>query len=454
MYSKSDCEILYPLYKKIGIKNLCNEIDGVFAFLIYETETDNLIVARDIIGVRPAFISNNDNVFAVSSESKALVGICDNFIQFKPMSYLTYTKEEFSINKYLSLEEWFINKKSMNEIDSNYLMQIKDLFIKGINKRLLSDRNIGCLLSGGLDSSLVASILSTELGKMDKKLRTYSVGMKGATDLIAARKVAEYIDSEHHEFIIEEEDALESIKEVIYITETYDTTTIRASVGMYMLSKKIKEMGEDIVIFSGEGSDELLQGYLYFHYSPSEIIGRIESNRLMNNLYMYDVLRADRTTASNGLELRVPFLDKEFMKYIYSLPDNLVRPINGVEKYILRKAFENGNYLPNEILWRTKEAFSDGVSSNENSWHKIIEKYVDKLIKEEHFNNIKNIYEVIPRTKEELFYKLSFDNDYKYQEDNIQDYWMPKWINNSDPSARELKIYKESKNIENTLIFE
>ena len=194
------------------------------------------------------------------------------------------------------------------------------------------------------------------------------------------QKVANYINSEHHEVIITKENALNSLHDVVKTLESWDTTTVRASTGMYLLSKYISELGKDIVIFSGEGSDELMQGYLYFHYAPNNIDARKESNRLMNDLYMYDVLRADRTTANFGLELRVPFLDKNFMKLMCSIPCNLICPLYNAEKYLFRKAFDSTDLLPKDILWRTLELFSVGVSSKEDSWHNIIKNNVNKLI--------------------------------------------------------------------------
>ena len=282
----------------------------------------------------------------------------------------------------------------------------------------------------------------------NKKLNTYSIGFKGSPDLEAARKVADHIGSNHHEVILKWKEIEEKLPEIIMKLETYDTTTIRASIGMYFISKYIREKTDDVVIFSGEGADELAQGYLYFHRQPSDIMGHLESMRLMNNLYMYDVLRADRTTAAHGLEVRVPFLDKQFMKLIVTLPYNKVCPQKQIEKYLIRSAFAKTGLLPDEILWRKKEAFSDGVSSQQKNWLDKIKKMAKMFVSDEDMENVSNVIShCVPRTKEEYFYRKIFDTFYKNAEDFIPEFWMPKWSPETiDPSARTLAIYETTQN--------
>jgi asparagine synthase (glutamine-hydrolysing) len=438
----SDCAVIYPLYKKIGLKKMIDMLDGVFAFIIVDGE--NICAGRDPIGVRPLFWSLEDGRIGFCSEAK---GLSDKMRMrpFPPGSYWKSSWVNSTPKSFFKIEEWKdVSPNPFLSImkESEMKKAIADTFIRAVKKRMLSDRPIGCLLSGGLDSSLVAAILQREM--KDKKLNTYSIGFKGSPDLEAARKVAYHIGSNHHEVILKWKEIEEKLPEIIMKLETYDTTTIRASIGMYFVSKYIREKTDDVVIFSGEGADELAQGYLYFHRQPSDTMGHLESMRLMNNLYMYDVLRADRTTAAHGLEVRVPFLDKQFMKLIVSLPYSKVCPQKKTEKYLIRSAFAKTGLLPDEILWRKKEAFSDGVSSQQKNWLDKIKKMAKLFVSDEDMENVGQlISHCVPRTKEEYFYRKIFDTFYKNAEDFIPEFWMPKWSPETiDPSARTLAIYE------------
>ena len=259
---------------------------------------------------------------------------------------------------------------------------IRLLLKEAVKKRLMADRRIGCLLSGGLDSSLVTALLVqcfAEVG-CDYKIQTFSIGMEDSPDVLAARTVAKHLCTEHHEVRFTPEEGIAAIREVILSLESFDITTIRASVGMYLISKYIKEKTDTTVIFSGEGSDELCQGYIYFHKAPTKADGDAESRRLLHDLYLYDNLRADRATAAHGLEVRVPFLDKFFTSYYLSLPPEKRQPQDGVEKHLLRSAFAGTGLLPDEILWRPKEAFSDGVSSKKQSWFKLLQDHIEDKV--------------------------------------------------------------------------
>lgn len=430
----SDCAVLMPLYKKLGLEKMVELLDGVFAFVI--VDGDEVMAARDPIGVRPLFWGCNKIGFC--SEAKGLINLMD-VEPFPPGSYWSssngYTKQYFDIrewrdngpNPYLSL----MGEKAINKV-------VRDVLVNAVRKRVLSERPIGCLLSGGLDSSLVAAILKKEIGN----LNTYSIGFKDSPDLLAAKKVADHIGSNHHEIVLDWKEVEGRLPEIVMQLETFDTTTIRASVGMFFISEYIKKNTEDIVIFSGEGADELCQGYLYFHRQPSSMMGNMESMRLMENLYMYDVLRADRTTAAHGLELRVPFLDREFMKLVVSLKPELVGPRNGIEKWLIRRAFSKTNLLPEEILWRKKEAFSDGVSSEKKNWIDKIKNMAKNMVSE---SDMKTYQHCRPRTLEELYYRKIFEAFYPDGENWIKDFWMPKWSpETTDPSARTLNIYKQS----------
>jgi asparagine synthase (glutamine-hydrolysing) len=447
---ESDCAVIYPLFEKVGLEKMINLLDGVFAFVIYDEEDGSVYAGRDPIGVRPLFYGIDKNQIAFCSEGK---GICElmEVIPFPAGSYYMNGRikrffmiddfRDVSPNPYLSLVS-----------DSSIYYMVEKVFRRAVLKRLLSERPIGCLLSGGLDSSLVAAIVQEEMKKNGKCLNTYSIGFKGSPDLEKARVVAEHIGSNHHEVIMNFKDIEKRIPEIIMQLETWDTTTIRASIGMFLLSEYISQKTEDVVIFSGEGADELCQGYLYFHRQPSPASGTVESFRLINDLYMYDVLRADRTTAGHGLELRVPFLDKEFMKLISSLSSRKVCPRNGAEKYLIRRSFQNSGLLPDEILWRTKEAFSDGVSSVKNNWLDKLKTMAASVISDESFEKFKGkCSHCVPRTKEEMYYRQIYGAFYK-NDQWIPRYWMPMWSGETiDPSARTLNIYQKYTENENEI---
>ncbi|NXM57992.1 ASNS synthetase, partial [Illadopsis cleaveri] len=324
---------------------------------------------------------------------------------------------------------------------------IRILFENAVRKRLMAHRRIGCLLSGGLDSSLVAAVLLKLMKEVNINypLQTFAIGMENSPDLLAARKVAAHIGSEHHEVILNTEEGIQAIEEVIFSLETYDITTIRASIGMYLVSKYIRKKTDSVVIFSGEGSDELTQGYIYFHKAPSPEEAAEESERLLKELYLFDVLRADRTTAAHGLELRVPFLDHRFTSYYLSLPAELRIPKNGIEKYLLRLSFEDSNLLPKEILWRPKEAFSDGIASVKKSWFSILQDYIDQQVDDLLLEKAAEKYPFNPpKTKESYYYRQIFEKHYPGRSSWLPHYWMPRWVKATDPSARTLKHYKSA----------
>lgn len=430
--SNSDCEILPYLFEHFDTKDLLSMLDGVFALCNLDLNKNLITVARDPIGVKPLFYAENQDFFAISSEAKSLTDLFDNIQELEPSTFMTFSCDTYdkSFNNYTSLTD-------IPPIEESYdycVSKIHDLLVESVKKRMISDREIGCLLSGGLDSSLVCSILSKELKKKGQKLHTFSIGFPDSTDIIYARKVSEYIDSEHHEYIIQYEDALKEIENVIKTIESYDTTTIRASTPMYMLCKWINENFPNKVIFSGEGSDELLCGYLYFHKAPSPQEAHLDSFRLMKELYKYDVLRADRCTAGNGLEFREPFLDKNLVDFVLKMKPDYKVPRDGYEKEILRKAF-SVDYLPDSVLWRRKAAFSDAVSSSEKPWYKWIHEYLSKLTNIE----IRNY----GGTLESNYFKTLFYNNFKGY-DPIIPLWLPQWSNvGNEPSATVLDIYKK-----------
>ena len=425
-YSESDCECILHLYKKVGWEKTFSLLRGDFAAVIIDG--DNMYFGRDVVGVRPLFIGRTrSGNLALASYARALVDFCSDVKQVKP-GYAHYNVKSNEI----TFMEYKIQYSLITEEDKVKTL-IKEKLTKSVKDRLMSDRPIGSLLSGGLDSSLIVSILCKLIGA--ENVRTYSIGMKGSQDLAYAKIVADKLGTIHNEIIFNSEEALTVIPDVIRDLESYDITTIRASIPMWILAKWIRKNTDDIVLFSGEGADELFCGYLYFHCAPDAKQLKAESIRLVKNLYLYDVLRADRCISSHGLELRVPFLDYNMIELCSNMSGDLLKPSNNIEKHILRKSFSDG-YLPDERLWRRKEAFSDGVSSTDKKWYQHIEEYVSHIITDDIYDKDK-----FP-SPEAQYYRMIYDKIFPtYQP--VCDYWMPKWTTcNGNPSATVLEIYK------------
>ena len=438
--SNSDCEVLINVYMRYGFEEMCNKIDGVFAIILYDSNQNLIHIGRDPFGVRPMFFGDNDsNDIEIASEVKCINNSL-NANQFPPGHFLTIN----SLNIKGKEPKRYFHINYENITNYNYALdEIKDKFEKAVLKRLMSDRPIGCLLSGGLDSSLVSSIVAREFKRHNKGiLNTFSIGFEGSTDLMYAKKVAEHIGSIHHEVLLTANDFINAIPEVIKTIESYDTTTVRASVGNYLISKYIKENTNITVVFNGDGSDEVAGGYLYMKNAPSDIQFHNECLNLINNIHFFDVLRSDRSLSSNwSLESRTPFLDKTFVQTYLSTPISFrLHNSYGIEKSLLRNAFKNDNLLPHDVLYRTKEAFSDGVSGSQNSWHKIIQNHVNTIINDEEFyKNIEFINHNKPDLKESYYYRKIFHEYYPTRHNIIPHFWLPKWTNTKDPSARELK---------------
>ena len=307
----------------------------------------------------------------------------------------------------------------------------KDMLTESVRKRLLSDRPVACLLSGGLDSSLIASIVCS---LSNKQIETFSIGLSGSPDLKYAKMVADHLNTKHHEVIVTEEDFLNAIPDVIRRIESYDTTTVRASVGNCLIGKYISENSDAKVIFNGDGADELMGGYLYFYNCDNALKFDNECHRLLKNISYFDVLRSDRSISSWGLEPRTPFLDKSFVSFYLSLPLELRFKKDVIEKKIVRDAFTSSlsPFLPNDVLFRKKEAFSDGVSAETRSWYKIIQEHLDNPEFDGWFTEKNEL------TKEQQYYKKIFDELYPNKDSVIPYYWMPKWCDTKDPSARTL----------------
>lgn len=433
--SDSDCEVILPIFEEYGIKKLSKSLDGEFAFVL---ESDGkLMAARDAMGIRPMFYGyDSDGSICFASEAKALLAFCESIKPFPPGHYY----DGRDIKSFFSYRD--ISPTKERPLDEVY-QGIHDHLVKAVKKRLDSDAPVGFLLSGGLDSSLVCAIAAK---KSDKPIKTFAVGIDtNPIDTKYARIVAQHLGSEHHEVIFTKEEALEHLSDLIYHLETWDITTIRAAMGMSLVCKYIKEKTDVKVVLTGEVSDEIF-GYKYTDYAPSSKAFQEEAQKRVEELYLYDVLRADRSISSHSLEARVPFSDKDFVSYVMSINPKQKMNWAGQGKYILRKAFDHSDYLPDEILFREKAAFSDAVGHDLVDW---LKEYADECYSEEEFTTKCKEYSYgTPFTKESLLYREIFEKHFTGKAALIKDFWMPnkEWENCDvlDPSARVLPNYGES----------
>ena len=433
--SGSDCEILLPLYFEYGV-GMFEKLDAEFALIIYDGKSGEYIAARDPIGIRPlyyGYLPSGEIAFA--SEPKCLVGLCGHILPFPPGHY--YKGGKFF--RYRDIAK--VDKVCGDDLE-RVCTKIREKLIAGVEKRLVSDAKVGFLLSGGLDSSLVCAIAAK---KSDKPIRTFAIGMdKDAIDLKYAKQAAEYIGSEHTEVFMTKEQVIASLEEVIKILGTFDITTVRASMGMYLLCKWIHENTDIRVILTGEISDELF-GYKYTDFAPSPEEFQREAEKRIREIYMYDVLRADRCISVNSLEARVPFGDIDFVEYVMALTPEMKINRWGKGKYLLRHAFK-GDYLPEDILMREKAAFSDAVG---HSMVDDIKAFAEKQYTDEEFTEKSKKYTyAAPFTKESLLYRELFEKYYPAQAEMIAGFWMPnkEWAgcDVNDPSARVLSNYGDS----------
>ena len=434
--SESDCEILLPLYLEYGT-DLFPMLDAEFACIIYDGRTDTWIAARDPIGIRPLYYGYDCKGIAVfASEPKNLVGICEKIMPFPPGHY--YQDGRFTCYHDISKADSVCSDNL-----ETACKKIREKLTAGVQKRLIADAKVGFLLSGGLDSSLVCAIAARE---SDKPIKTFAIGMsEDAIDLKYARQVADFIGADHTEVYMTPDEVISSLEEVIYLLGTYDITTIRASMGMYLVCKAIHEKTDIRVLLTGEISDELF-GYKYTDFAPNAGEFQKESEKRVKELHMYDVLRADRCISGNSLEARVPFGDLDFVKYVINLDPEIKMNQYGKGKYLLRHAFEGSGYLPDSILWREKAAFSDAVG---HSMVDYLKDYAESVYTDEQFEAQRIKYEhAMPFTKESLLYREIFEKYYPGQSEMVVDFWMPNqsWdgCNVNDPSARVLSNYGES----------
>lgn len=435
--SGSDCEILLPLYREYGLE-MFSRLDAEFALIIYDSKTDSLVAARDPIGIRPLFYGcDRSGGMVFASEAKNLVGLCREIRPFPPGHY--YAGGTFV--RYADLTT--VGEYCRDDLETA-CKHIRGKLIAAVDKRLDADAPLGFLLSGGLDSSLVCAISSIVLGK---KIRTFAIGMdKDAIDLKYAREAADYIGADHTEVFMTREEVLDTLDRLIALLGTWDITTIRASMGMYLCCKAIHERTDIRVLLTGEISDELF-GYKYTDFAPSGEEFQKEAKKRVDELYMYDVLRADRCISVNSLEARVPFGDLDFVKYVMSLDPEMKRNTYGMGKYLLRHAFERDRLLPESILWRQKAAFSDAVG---HSMVDDLKAYAQEKYTGAEFETRRHKYgyHCPPFTKESLLYREIFEKHYPGQAAMIRDFWMPNkaWegCDVDDPSARALSNYGTS----------
>ena len=433
--SGSDCEVLLPLYREYGVE-MFRMLDAEFACILYDGETGEFLAARDPIGIRPLYYGyDQQDVIVFASEPKNLVGLVKEIRPFPPGHY--YKQGEFVCYRDMTQVDGCCH----DDLDTA-CANIREKLVAGVEKRLVSDAKVGFLLSGGLDSSLVCAIAAR---KSSQPIRTFAIGMsQDAIDLKYAKQVADYIGSDHTEVFMTPQQVIDSLEEVIELLGTFDITTIRASMGMYLVCKAIHETTDVRVLLTGEISDELF-GYKYTDFAPSAQAFQEESQKRVRELHMYDVLRADRCISVNSLEARVPFGDLDFASYVMALDPVMKVNTYGKGKYLLRRAFE-GDYLPDGILWREKAAFSDAVG---HSMVDYLKEYAESRYSDEEFEAGRKRYtHAQPFTKESLLYRDIFEKYYPGQGQMIVDFWMPNkaWegCDVQDPSARVLSNYGDS----------
>ncbi|NDB85328.1 MAG: hypothetical protein EB127_21895, partial [Alphaproteobacteria bacterium] len=510
----SDCEVIVHLYLKYGMEHTLGLLDGVFSFVLIDTRIEHpntkLFVARDPYGVRPLYIMkpfdmqkeqmqlNNQKhhatttpvtniavknmIYGFASELKVLSELCRTMnnkntsgifssnadpkytvMQFQPGTYSEYEishkvssqwEATFENTRYHSTGFQSIMSSLEYEFGMEYIVKkIQHYLVNAVRKRCVTtERPIACLLSGGLDSSLIAALVQ-EYHNMNgyPAVETYSIGLEGSEDLHYARIVADHLGTRHTEIVLTEQEFLDAIPDVIRSIESYDTTTVRASIGNWLLGKYISENSNAKVIFNGDGSDELMGGYLYMNACPDSLEFDKESRRLLRDIHAFDVLRSDKSISSHGLEPRTPFLDRTWVQYFLSIHPEIRnhRVHNSCEKYLVRNAFSADYYqtregdalLPDEILWRRKEAFSDGVSKTTRSLYEIIQEYTDSkdlgvsMTEYEHLN---------PMTSEQRYYRRVFEEAYPGLANVVPYFWMPKYVKAKDASARTLELYFEN----------
>lgn len=457
--SHSDCEVIIPLYERVGVKKMCELLGSEFAFIIFDISKDGkvkMVAGRDPIGVRPMFYGVDDSSICLASEMKGMSDVYDKCYVFPPGHFMVYDDGKMHMEAYYKYE--YKELDPVPPIDEIY-KEVRKRLTNAVRRRLMTDREMGFLVSGGLDSSLVAGIAIDLIEKemphlKDKEISMFTIGFKsGSTDVPYAIEVVDFLKKKHpnikhHIITIDENEALDAIDETIYACGSLDITSTRASTMNRLVCKYISENTSVKCILSGELSDELLNGYLYSFFAPSARACREDAIRLVKDVHRFDGLRACRSAGHHGLELRLPFAEKEFVDYIFSLPPELTTPSDKqIEKALLRNSFAGQNILPDSVLFRKKAAMSDAVSKKERSWYQIIQEHIEKIVTDKEYNENKDKYSHCkPFTKESYYYRKKFVEYYGDSEEKaktIPYFWMPKWVISNDPSARTLSICNE-----------
>jgi asparagine synthase (glutamine-hydrolysing) len=452
--SSSDCEILFLLFLKFfqededtAMHKLLSKLDGEFVFIIYDINKQVVYYATDQLRTRPLFFASARNEFYFASEQKALIGLNPVPIEAGHFGKMEFLTEKFQYYNFLHLPQ--------NYTEEEILLSLRNFLIENVRTKMIADRECGFLLSGGLDSSLVCGI-AAKLSKTP--IKTFTVGFdRNAADVLAAKKASQHIGSVHTTYIFSYEDGISVLRDVIGITETWDQTSVRASIPMYLLMREMKKTNPEIcVVLSGEISDELLMGYMEWKLSPSLEESKAHSVKRLKDISYFDGLRADRVVSSVGCELRLPFFSKDLLNFVLSLDTKYLDPKenNGIEKYVLRKAFDSLDYIPQDILWRTKHAFSDATSlPGQKSWKECLKNYAEKEITDSRFEARNSLYSDlgfgdsvrqtynIPQTKEDMLYREIFD-EFEYNSSCIPYKWLPNWSENvTDASATVLPVF-------------
>jgi asparagine synthase (glutamine-hydrolysing) len=463
MESECDCEVIPLIYKKYGIEMLVNSIRGEFAFAILDIDHQagklTLYLGRDHCGIRPLFFGEDERGICFSSELAGISDVIerDKIIQFPPRHYMQIdltNKGKIGdklIQYYMIDRPPFREPASVDIWSKEYLdvicKKIRETFKDVVLDMLATDRPLGAFLSGGLDSSLVVGQASDLLRKLKgQNLRTFCIGMSSSTDAPYALEVAQFCQTDHMNICVADDQLLDSIPKVVKCTGSICMTTNRASTPQYCISEEVSKKTDIKVLLVGDGSDELCSGYMEFHQAPTPEESHMGNCRRLSKIHEADVLRTDRTIARHGLEARCPFLSREFIDMYLSIDCRLRIPVNGVEKWLLRKAFEGTGLIPDSVLGRQKEAFSDSLSSHKKSWFEMIQEHIDVLVSDDEFLVNKDKYiHLRPQTKEQYYYRKLFGEF--YGEDCVHvtpEHWLPMWCEGAtDPSARTLKIYQE-----------
>ena len=460
--SGSDCEVLGELYQrfKTAPSNFFQQLDGVFAMVIVDYDTGKVIVGRDPYGVRPLFFGLDTEQMGFASEAKGLVHLTTTINQFPPGHWWEIDLDTTKITQFerYHATPWIKNpaySPSAPEGRKEAGRALRFALEEAVRKRLMTERPVAALLSGGIDSSLIAALVQRELKKLGKPaLETFSIGFEGSPDLYYARKVAEWIGSNHNEILVTPDDFFRAVPDVIWAIESYDITSVRASIGNWMVAKAIRNKSQAKVVFNGDGSDEVFGSYKYFAKAPGDGEFEAECRRLLEEIHFFDGLRSDRSISCHGLEPRTPFLDKQFVAVALGIATEYRRMGKNfsIEKGLLREAFSIGEtqgdmldgeaqILPNEVLWRKKEAFSDGVSKAEKSWHIMAQEMSRQRVPVDWKVKAYTFYgeHLMPETEEAYYYRSVFHSNFGSQAHMIPHFWLPRWCGDvRDPSAREI----------------